>query len=120
MSTQLSPQALAPRRRQTAADRRGRIEWLRARAHYERMLLRRTACEALQDISPGNLALGVSAGLRSVGIRWLSGVLHTARRYPILLSLASSAVSGLRHGNPYSRLGVAALLVWRLWRRRRG
>jgi len=50
---------------------------------------------------------------------WVAAGLRAARRYPLLLSLASSAVSGVRHGNPYARLGMIALLAWRVLRARR-
>ncbi len=100
-------------------DRRARIELLRARAQYERLLLRRAACDALEGLRPGALASGASAGLRAVGMGWVAAGLRAARRYPLLLSLASSAVSGVRHGNPYARLGMIALLAWRVLRARR-
>ncbi|MER1967731.1 hypothetical protein [Castellaniella sp. GW247-6E4] len=100
----------------TSTDRRARIELLRARAQYERILLRRAACDALEGLRPDALASGASAGLRAAGMGWLAATVRTLRRYPMLLSLASSVVSGARVGHPYARLGVAALLVWRMLR----
>ncbi len=101
----------------TREDRRARIELLRARAQYERLLLQRAACDALEGMRPEALASGASAGLRAAGMGWLASAVQAMGRYPMILSLASAVVSGARHGSPYARLGVAALLAWRVLRR---
>lgn len=101
------------------SDRRARIEVLRTRARYERLMLRRAACEALDSLQPESLAAQASAGLRAAGMGWLGTAIRTMRRYPMMLSLASSALSGMRRGNPYVRVGVVALLAWRVLRARK-
>ncbi len=101
------------------SDRRARIELLRARALVERMMLRRAACDALEGLRPESLASDASAGLRAAGMGWLTAAIRTVRRYPLVLSLASSAISGVRRGNPYARVGMLALVAWRLLRARR-
>src|SRR5690606_26332292 len=84
----------------TGTDRRARIELLRARALVERMMLRRAACDALEGLRPESLAADASAGLRAAGMGWLAAAIRAVRRYPLVLSLASSAISGVRHGSP--------------------
>ena len=101
------------------SDRRARIELLRARALVERMMLRRAACDALEGLRPESLASDASVGLRAAGMGWLTAAIRTVRRYPLVLSLASSAISGVRRGNPYARVGMLALVAWRLLRARR-
>ncbi len=100
-------------------DRRARIEVLRARAQFERTMLERAACEVLDSLHPGALATQASAGLRAAGMGWLGTAIRAMRRYPVMLSLASSVFSGVRRRNPYIRVGVTALLAWRLLRARK-
>ena len=95
-------------------DRRLRIELLRARAGYERLALRRSACELIESLRPDALVSQASLGLRASGLRWLVSVAGLARRYPILLSAGSALLSGARRGNPYVRAGLGALVLWRL------
>ncbi|MDN5842962.1 MAG: hypothetical protein L0H54_05875 [Alcaligenaceae bacterium] len=97
-------------------DRRLRIELLRTRAGYERLALRRSACELIGAVQPEALVSQAGLGLRASGLRWVVSVLGLARRYPIMLSAGSALISGARKSNPYVRAGVAGLLIWRLLR----
>lgn len=97
-------------------ERRVRLELLRTRAAYERLALRRSACELIDAVQPDALVSQASAGLRASGLRWVASAIGLARRYPIMLSTGSALISGARKGNPYVRAGVAGLLIWRLLR----
>lgn len=99
-------------------ERQVRIELLRTRAEYERLALRRSACAALEGVSPAALISQAGSGLRASGLNWLIAGWRLVRRYPLILSTASTLLSGARRGNPYVRVGMGALLAWRLLRRR--
>ena len=104
-----------PRGPVTAADRRLRIEWLRMRADYERLALRRSACRLAGELHPDMLAGQVRDRLGAAGLGWLGTGLRFVRRYPVLLSLVTSVVSRGRRGGPLK----AALLTGLIWLVRR-
>lgn len=98
-------------------ERQLQIELLHTRAEYERLAVRRNACAALGAVRPENLVSEAGAGLRASGLGWLASGWHLVRRYPMVLSAASTLLSGARRSHPYVRLGLGALVVWRLLRR---
>ncbi|MBV6273011.1 hypothetical protein KVP09_08795 [Alcaligenaceae bacterium CGII-47] len=99
-------------------ERQLQIQMLRTRAEFERLALRRSACAVLGAVSPDALLSHAGSSLRASGLSWLATGWGFVRRYPLILSAASTLLSGARRGNPYVRVGMGALLVWRLLRRR--
>jgi len=94
-----------------ARDRALRIELLRARAALERERLGRNMQDLGRDMTPGHLAAGLfprfAAGMRPGGM--LRGALGLARRYPMLLSAASAALSGVGGRRRWWRVGTALM-----------
>lgn len=99
-------------------ERQLQIELLHTRAEYERLAVRRNACAFVGAMRPEALISQAGEGLRTSGLSWLASGWHLVRRYPMILSAASTLLSGAKRSNPYVRLGVGALLAWRLLRRR--
>lgn len=99
-------------------ERQLQIELLHTRAEYERLAVRRNACAFLSSVSPDALISQAGEGLRASGLSWLTSGWRLVRRYPMILSAASTLFSGAKRSNPYVRVGVGALLAWQMLRRR--
>lgn len=99
-------------------ERQIRIELLCTRARLERMAVRRSACALLGAARPAALLSHAGDGLRASGLGWVTAGWRLVRRYPLIVSTASTLFSAARRGNPYVRVGMGALLAWRLLRRR--
>lgn len=84
-----------------------RIELLRARAALERQALRRHVAQAGASLRPSAL---LQAALPRGGLGWLTEGLSWARRYSMLVSLASALLAGKRRGRVWLRLGAGLLL----------
>ncbi|HRL22078.1 hypothetical protein [Alcaligenes sp. SDU_A2] len=95
-----------------AQERAIRIELLRARAALERQALSQQIHVLGEDLRPGNLLRSVAPSGRSVG-GLLTSALTLTRRYPLLLSGASTLLSSL--GGRWVRLGALALTGWKLY-----
>lgn len=88
-----------------------RIELLRARAALERQALRRHVAQAGAALRPSALLHAALPRLFSRGGRgWLTEGLSLARRYPLLVSLASALLTGRRRGRTWLRVGAGLLL----------
>lgn len=98
-------------------DRRVRIELLRLRAGYQRLEFQRAACRLAGEFQPRALAAQVRDGLGAVGLGWLGHSLEAVRRFPVLLSLVSTLVSGRRRRQMLLKAALIGGLVW-LGRRR--
>ncbi len=96
----------------SAQERAIRIELLRARAALERQALSQQIHTLGSELSPGNLLRSVAPSGRSVG-GLLTSALTLTRRYPLLLSGASTLLSSL--GGRWVRLGALALTGWKLY-----
>ncbi len=96
----------------SAQERAIRIELLRARAALERQALSQQIHTLGNELSPGNLLRSVAPSGRSVG-GLLTSALTLTRRYPLLLSGASTLLSSL--GGRWVRLGALALTGWKLY-----
>lgn len=96
----------------SAQERAIRIELLRARAALERQALSQQIHALGGELSPGNLLRNVAPSGRSVG-GLLTSALTLTRRYPLLLSGASTLLSSL--GGRWVRLGALALTGWKLY-----
>lgn len=96
----------------SAQERAIRIELLRARAALERQALSQQIHALGGELSPGNLLRSVAPSGRSVG-GLLTSALTLTRRYPLLLSGASTLLSSL--GGRWVRLGALALTGWKLY-----
>jgi len=94
--TKLSPQ-----------ERRIRIELLRLRAAYQRVEMQRTARHIGDELQPRAIAAEAREGLKSMGLGWVSHGLRTLRRFPVLLSLASTLLSGARRRRMLLRAALA-------------
>ena len=116
MSTNRLPDARPTQSR--AADRHMCIELLRMRAGYERLAVRRSACQLASELHPEALALQARDRLGSMGLGWLGTGLQTLRRYPMLLSLLTSVFARGRRGSALKTALVAGLL-WQVRRKRR-
>lgn len=94
----------------TPVERALRIEIVRARAALERERLARNARDLGRDLAPGRLAAGLfprlAVGVSPIG--WLRHAGALARRYPMLLSVASAALSGVGRRR-WWRIGAALL-----------
>ncbi len=106
-------------KRESAADRRLRIELLRMRAGYERMAVRRSACQLAGELRPETLVAQARDRLGSVGLGWLGGGIQILRRYPVLLSLLTSVVSNRQRRGIALKTALIAGLVWLGKRRNR-
>jgi hypothetical protein len=96
-----------------------RIEVLRARAALERQALRRHVAQAGAALRPSALLHAALPRLLPRGGRgWLADGLSLARRYPLLVSLASALLTGRRRGRSWLRLGAGLLLGLQAWRMR--
>src|SRR3546814_6495561 len=95
----------------TAGERALRIELARARAALERERLARNMRDLGHDLTPGRLAAGLfprlAVGANPIG--WLSHAGVLARRYPMLLSVASAALSNVGRRRRWWRVGAALL-----------
>lgn len=96
----------------SAQERAIRIELLRARAALERQALSQQIHALGGELSPGNLLRSVAPSGRSLG-GLLTSALTLTRRYPLLLSGASTLLSSL--GGRWVRLGALALTGWKLY-----
>ncbi|OWT61846.1 hypothetical protein [Candidimonas nitroreducens] len=105
--------------RNTRSRQELRIEVLRARAALERQALRRSVAQAGTELRPAALLQAALPRLlpRS-GRGWLADGLSLARRYPLLVSLASALLTGRRRGRTWLRLGAGLLLGLQAWRMR--
>jgi hypothetical protein len=104
----------------TAKDRELRIELLRTRAALERQGIRRAAAQLERALSPGQvlgtLMHGVSG--RSAA-RWGMSLLAISRRYPLLLSSASTGLSLLGRRGRWVGLLAGLALGWQALRKPR-
>lgn len=99
--------------RNKAQNRLVRIELLRARAALERQSLRRQSLSLGSQLQPGRLFSSVvpSFNTRSVG-SLLGSAFSLGRRYPFLLSGASTVLSAF--GGRWVKLAAAGLVGWKL------
>ena len=118
MSTRLGDRPGRPKR-ESAADRRLRIELLRMRAGYERLAVRRSACQLAGELRPESLVAQARDRLGSAGLGWLGGGIQILRRYPALLSLLTSVVSNRQRRGIALKTALIAGLVWLSKRRNR-
>lgn len=93
-------------------ERRVRIELLRLRAGYERLEFQRSACQLVHEVQPRALVARVGDGLGSLGLGWLGHSLKAMRRFPILLSLASTLFSGTRRRRVLLKAALIGGLIW--------
>lgn len=98
-----------------------RKEMLRARAQVERHELGRGSRRLREDLTPGSLLRTmVPAGLTSKRpTDWLVDGASLVRRYPYLVSAASTIFSGLSRRRRLWRIGGGLLFSWFLSRRAR-
>lgn len=93
-------------------DRRVRIELLRLRASYQRLELQRSACQLAGELQPQAIVAQVRDGLGAAGLGWLGSGVKTLRRFPLLLSLASTLLSGARRRRMLLKMALVGGLVW--------
>lgn len=95
-----------------------RKEMLRARAQVERHALARSSRRLSEDLTPGALLRSVMpGGLTSRRpTDWLLDGVNVVRRYPYLLSAASTVFTGLRRRRRLWQIGAGLLLSWTLAR----
>lgn len=98
-----------------------RKEMLRTRAQVERHGLARNACRVAEDLTPGALLRSVvPSGFTSKRpTDWLAEGVGLVRRYPYVVSAASTVFSGLQRKRRLWRIGAGLLLSWALTRRKR-
>jgi hypothetical protein len=89
-----------------------RIELLRMRAGYERLAVRRSACQLAGELRPESLVAQARDRLGSAGLGWLGGGIQILRRYPALLSLLTSVVSNRQRRGIALKTALIAGLVW--------
>lgn len=89
-----------------------RIELLRLRAGYQRLELQRSACRLAGELKPRALVAQVRDGLGSLGLGWLGHSLEALQRFPILLSLASTLLSGTRRRRVLLKAALIGGLIW--------
>lgn len=98
-------------------DRALQIELLRTRAALERQSLQRGARQLGNDLSPGSLAQNLLPGLSSRSVAgWGLQLLTLSRRYPFLLSAASTGLSLIGRRGRWVKLLAGAALGWQLLR----
>ena len=100
----------------TVTDRRMRIELLRVRADYERLALRRSACQLAGELRPQAWVTQARDHLGSMGLGWLGTGIQWVRRYPVLLSVLTSVLSKGRRGRALKAAWIAGL-IWLVKRR---
>src|SRR3546814_20734567 len=92
----------------TSGERALRRELARARAALERERLARNMRDLGHDLTPGRLAAGLfprlAVGANPIG--WLSHAGVLARRYPMLLSVASAALSNVGRRRRWCRVEI--------------
>lgn len=95
-----------------------RKEMLRARAQVERHDLGRRSRRLGEELTPGALLRSVvPSGFTSKRpTDWLLEGASVVRRYPYLLSAASTVFSGLRRRRRLWRIGAGLLVSWALTR----
>ncbi|TAN31086.1 MAG: hypothetical protein EPN31_00435 [Castellaniella sp.] len=93
-------------------ERRVRIELLRLRASYQRLELQRSACRLVAELQPRALAAQARDGLGALGLGWLGHSLEAVRRFPLLLSLASTLFSGTRRRPVLLKAALMGGLIW--------
>ena len=99
-----------------------RKDMLRARAQVERHALARSTQRLAGELSPGALVRSlVPSRLSSKQPSdWLLDGVGLLRRYPYLVSAASTVFSGLHRRRRLWRIGASLLLGWALARGNRG
>jgi len=95
-----------------APDRRLRIELLRLQADYERLRFTHSACELARALRPEALAARAHDHLGALGLGWLGRGLSFARRFPVLLSLASAVLSAPGRRRIFLKSLLVGGLVW--------
>lgn len=103
------PRTSVSHRRQ---DRRVRIELLRMRAGYERLQLRQETCVLTRALRPGALLTQARDHLEAAGLGWLGRGLRLSRRFPVLLSLASTVWSVGARRRVLLKAALVAGLIW--------
>lgn len=101
--------------RQAKAKHRAiRIELLRARADLERRTLCQQSQNLAEDLQPRNLlnSLTPAFSARNMG-NWVSNAVRLSRRYPFLLSSASSVLS--LFGGRWVKFATVGIVGWRLF-----
>lgn len=103
----------------TSKDRALQIELLRTRAALERQSLQRGVRQLGQGLSPGHLVQNLMPAIstRSVA-NWGLQLLTLSRRYPLLISTASTGLSLLGRRGRWIKLLAGAALGWQLLRGR--
>ncbi len=102
----------------SAKDRALHIELVRARAAIERQTLRRSIHDLGESLSPGTLARSLLpdfSGGRST-TNWLFRLFKLSRRYPLLISGASTLLSGVGKRHKLVKIGLGLLVSWQLMR----
>lgn len=105
--------------RLSRTDRAVRIELARSRAALERRNLQRHVAELTNDLQPRALVSSLlpAAGRSTSGI--LLNLLQLTRRYPLLLSGATTLLSAAGRRRRWLRLGAGLLISWGLARKAR-
>ena len=101
-----------------------RIELARTRAALERQNVLRSVHELQDSLTPSGLWHSLFSGRSGRGssrrqANWLPQILSLSRRYPLLLTGASAALTtiGRRRKGWMWRLGLGALASWKLLQR---
>lgn len=96
----------------SAAERKVRIEVLRLQAAYERLALQQGLVDVAQGLQPGALVSTARAHLSAGASSWLGTGLGLMRRYPVVLSLVTSALSSPARRRIALKSVFIAGLVW--------
>lgn len=101
-----------------------RIELARTRAALERQNVARSLHDLHESLTPAGLWHSLFSGRSGRGssrrkANWLPQILTLSRRYPLLVTSASAALStiGRRRKGWVWRLGLGALASWKLLQR---
>ena len=105
--------SMGPGVRILKAGRRGlELHTMAVGAGYERLAVRRSACQLAGELRPESLVAQARDWLGSAGLGWLGGGIQILRRYPALLSLLTSVVSNRQRRGIALKTALIAGLVW--------
>ncbi|MCX5589804.1 hypothetical protein [Alcaligenes endophyticus] len=97
-----------------AQNRAIRIELLRARAAVERQALCQQSQDLAQDLQPRNLLNSFTPAFTAHNMsNWVGSAMRLSRRYPFLLSGASTVLS--MFGGRWVKFAAAGLVGWKLF-----